>query len=120
MKDRSENSLAEQREWLRTLLQKHREQMAEKLAPGGDSVPEFPRSLLMRMLIDRPAVLIRLLSLFSGTRLATALATLLGVARLLLALKRPQGPKALAGPPPLVTPASAPKPSIAPFRSDRF
>ena len=85
-----EATLVEQRVSLRRQLRVQRRELAQQLfAP--DAQARFPRSITMRVLIDRPDLVARLLTLIVGARLARQASTLIVVAGVLGAASRVSG-----------------------------
>lgn len=67
-----ETSLAEQRERLCLQLQAQRRIVAEHLVSGAPEHSHYPRSVTMRLLIRKPALVARLVSLIPGVRFAAS------------------------------------------------
>jgi hypothetical protein len=77
MKSGSESSLADQRLAVRGQLQEQRQRIAEQLAPTGGVEGSFPRSVTMRLLLQRPELLPRLVALMARARVASSIIAIL-------------------------------------------
>lgn len=87
----STGSLAAQRLALRQQLQQQREQIAQRVTLVRASSDTFPRSITMRFLLRRPALvaglLTQLAAMMLGARLLKALTAALFMARFLLTVR---------------------------------
>ena len=93
-------SLAEQRQSIRAQLRAQRQRVAERLAPVAGFQGRYPRSVTMRLLLDRPDLLARLAALISGARVAVPVRAILVLVNLLRVAAAVDAPKALAAPQP--------------------
>lgn len=75
-------SLDERGRALRTALDLQRRTISARLARRPPGTPGFPRSLTMRILLRRPALVTRVLPLLASTRRLGVLAALLSIAGL--------------------------------------
>jgi hypothetical protein len=64
------SSLAEQRRSICQQLRLQREVVALQLVPDAEARGGFPRSMTMRLLIQRPELAVRLVTLLAGPRFA--------------------------------------------------
>ena len=87
MNIRSTIPLAKQRELLRQQMLEQRQSIAEQLEPTPGVTNGYPRSMTMRFLTQRPALIAKLLTaiatLFVGARLIKTLSVTLLLARML-------------------------------------
>jgi len=70
-------SLAEQRQSIRDQLQMQRQVLARQLAPPVDIQGRYPRSMTMRLLIQRPELVARLAAVLAGARFAGEVSAIL-------------------------------------------
>lgn len=73
----NEATLAEQREAVRVRLQAQRRSIAQHLGPPAGAHDRYPRSMTMRLLIERPTLLLKLLAMISRARIAGSMAAIL-------------------------------------------
>lgn len=97
-------ALAEQRLALRRQLQQQREQIVQRMTLMRESDSTFPRSMTMRFLLRRPALVTRLLAelaaLVLGVRLLKAVTAALLMASILLTARARYSVPALPPPAP--------------------
>ncbi len=83
MKNDPTPSLAQQAEQVRFQLRDQRARIAAQLSAGRMVRSDFPRSMTMRFLVSRPALLPRLVTLLAGARFAAVSAAAFGIFRTL-------------------------------------
>jgi len=89
MTDGGKPSLSEQRQSIRGQLLLQREVVAQQLTPATGVQSRFPRSMTMRLLIDRPELLARLATLLAGARFAGDVSATLDMLRQLARRRSP-------------------------------
>ena len=92
-------SLAEQRQSVRDQLQLQRQVVARQLAPPVDIQGRYPRSMTMRLLIQRPELVARLVALLAGARFAREVSAILLMIGKLRSVIVARERKALPAPP---------------------
>ncbi len=92
-------SLAEQRQSVREQLQLQRQVVARQLAPPVDIHGRYPRSMTMRLLIQRPELVARLVALLAGARFAREVSAILLMIGKLRSVIVARERKALPAPP---------------------
>lgn len=83
MKSDPTPSLAQQAERVRFQLRDQRARIAAQLSAGSMVRSDFPRSMTMRFLVSRPALLPRLVTLLAGARFAAVSAAAFAIFRTL-------------------------------------
>lgn len=99
MKPQAESDFDRQRDAVIEQLHRQRRQLASRLSPQAPSPNTYPRSMTMRLLLRRPALVLRLLGRAVGVRASAPLISVFRVLGLLLgATARQSSRKALAPP----------------------
>jgi hypothetical protein len=74
-------SLEDQRQSIRNQLQAHRLVVERQLTPPATDPNDYPRSLTMRLLIQQPELVAKLVALFAGARFAGSVPAILSLAQ---------------------------------------